>query len=199
MQTTSAWRWRCWLISWLEQTGAGRDVRRPDRPPALHRASAGRPGAFVLGQQGDPAGVPFVAAERGGEEDPDEPEGLLLGVHPGADRDHVRVVVLPGQACRVGVVGERGAGARHLGGVGWVVVLGRVALGAVVHHVVPVGGQGRHEVVLQLEPGVVGTDVYAHGSTIAERLPLDALPTPGATGRRPGTYDLFSREDAVIP
>ena len=39
-----------------------------------------------------------------------------------------------------------------------------------IDDVVALGDQGGDKVVLQLEPGVVAADVYAHGSTMSSRL-----------------------------
>ena len=129
-----------------------------------------------------------------------------LRVHPGANGDHIRVVVLSAELRSIHVVGKRGPSAHHLvcsnlfaiagaadnnaqrAGVGhyslssWdaedgIVILGVVGLRPVVNDFVPVFGKSLDQMVLQLKPGVVAADVYAHGSTIAdpagadERLP----------------------------
>src|SRR6185503_2303382 len=54
-------------------------------------------GLLVVGQHRDPAGVALLAGEGRGQEQVDEVGHLVEGVHPAPDRDHVRIVVLPGQ------------------------------------------------------------------------------------------------------
>ncbi len=42
-----------------------------------------------------------------------------------------------------------------------------------VDHLVPVFGESLDEILLQLESGVICTDVYAHGSTMADPVGTD--------------------------
>jgi hypothetical protein len=139
----------------------------------------------------------WVTTERRRQEEPNHLQGLLAGMHPGADADHVRVVVLSTELCRVQVVCERSPGADYFvrsnlfavarpadhdaqragvghGGLGGrdaedgIVVLGVVRLWPVVNQLVPVLGESLDQIVLQLKSGVVAADVYAHGSTMAD-------------------------------
>ena len=43
----------------------------------------------------------------------------------------------------------------------------------VVDHLVPVFGESLDQILLQLESGVIRGDVYAHGSTMADRTQTD--------------------------
>ena len=162
--------------------------RAAERGVGQRREVAGR---LVVGEHPDPAYVPDLAGEVGAQEDADEPRHLRDGVHPAADGDHVGVVVLPGQRRGLVAPGERGADTLHLvggdllavagtadhdaetalvgdDGLGGaeaehrVVVLGVVHEGAVVDRLVALLAQPADQVVLQLEAGVVGSQVDAH-------------------------------------
>ena len=65
-----------------------------------------------LGDLGDASGV-AAALECGGEKDVDDLVGEALADDAGADRQHVGVVVLSGQARRVQAVAERRPNASH--------------------------------------------------------------------------------------
>ena len=69
----------------------------------------------ICGDLGDALAVPF-RAPRGGEERVGDLEGQALADHPGAEGQHVGVVVLAGVAGHRGVVGVGGADARDLVG-----------------------------------------------------------------------------------
>src|SRR5690606_28639122 len=89
-------------------------------PPASARVGAGAlilavaAGGLVAGHQVDAALVALLAGERLGQEHVDQRLELLLGVLAGAHRDHVRIVVLAGQARGLLVPHQRGADALDL-------------------------------------------------------------------------------------
>src|SRR6266542_6299771 len=91
-----------WGLEPRHPVGAGTVRRRPVAGLGL-----------VPGQHRDPAGVPFALAERRGQEHLDEPAGGLRAVHPGADADHVGVVVLAGQPGGLLAPRQRRPGATH--------------------------------------------------------------------------------------
>src|SRR5215472_3395150 len=73
-------------------------------------------GLLVLGEHGDAAGVPLLAAERRGHELLDEAGGLLDRVHARAEADDVGVVVLPGELRGLVAPDDGGARPAHLVG-----------------------------------------------------------------------------------
>ncbi|GAA3686666.1 hypothetical protein GCM10023081_24970 [Arthrobacter ginkgonis] len=85
--------------------------------------------------------------------------GDLFAVAGTAEHDAERL----GAGGLVGDDGERGTDAERR-----VVVLGVVGGGAVVDDLVAVGGQVPDKVGAELEPGVVGGDVDAHGESSGE-------------------------------
>ena len=160
-----------------------------ERGVGQRRQLAGR---LVVREHPDAAYVPRLAGEVGAQEDPDEPGHLRDRVHPAADREHVGVVVLAGQGRGLVAPGQRRADALDLVGrdllavagaadhhaeaalVGddalgrpeaedRVVVLGVVDERPVVDRLVTLLAQPPDQVVLQLEAGVVGSQVDAHG------------------------------------
>src|SRR5829696_6464340 len=69
--------------------------------------------AFISGKLSDSARVPGVAAEWRLQERPYHLQRLLLRVHPGAEGDDVRVVVLTTELGCLNVVCQRGSGTDH--------------------------------------------------------------------------------------
>src|SRR4051794_34514320 len=65
-----------------------------------------RTGLLVVSEELNAPGMSWVTTERRRQEEPNHLQGLLAGMHPGADADHVRVVVLSTELCRVQVVCE---------------------------------------------------------------------------------------------
>jgi hypothetical protein len=138
--------------------------------------------------------VARVAAEGLGQERLDQAERGRLVVHPRTDADQVGVVVLTGQLGGLDAVGQGAAGAADLVGrdllavarapdhhaqaarVGdgrlgggeaerRVVVDGVVRCRPVVDGLVPEVGETAPQRLLQLEAGVVRTEMDAHGRT----------------------------------
>ena len=83
------------------------------RSGVRHRRS---PRISIFGDLVDPALVAAAAFELRVEEDPRDLLGELGGHDPGADREHVGIVVLARHARGVEIVAERGARAAHLVG-----------------------------------------------------------------------------------
>lgn len=149
------------------------------------------PGGLELRDLPDPPAVPLTIGEWHRKERLDDPRRLGGGVHPSADPHHLGVVVFPGELGGLGAPRQGGSAARNLvrgdlltvarpadhhaeaarvgdhaaGGLDTqrrVVVVRIEDLGADVHHVVPKTGQVTHQKNLELETGVVGTEVDAH-------------------------------------
>lgn len=152
----------------------------------------------------------LLARPGGGQEGVDDGERVLGAVHPAADAHQLGVVVLAGQARGLDAPGQGAAGAGHLVGgdllavaaaadddaeaagvsddaTGGVDAERRVVVGGVVHvrsaveDLVTGPLQVVLDVVLQLEAGMVGTQIYAHGCDCVRRS-SDAV--PGADGVR---------------
>src|SRR6188472_695863 len=174
-------------------------------PSGMRRAGGGRQrrqlaGAFVVDQHADPAGVPLLLAEGRGQEHLHEARHLLDGVHPPADRDHLRVVVLAREDGRLLGPDERAADAGHLVGGHLLAVAGAaddhpqaaglgghgpgrpeaedgivvervVDEGTVVHGLVAVLGQPGRQVGLEVETGVVAAQVHAHPRSVGSAAP----------------------------
>jgi hypothetical protein len=155
---------------------------------------------LVVRQHRDAPYVPLLAGEGGRQEDVDEVGHVVEGVHPTAHRDHVGVVVLAGQgggllaphqggphtldlvrrdllavaratdhdaeAARIGDDRLGGAQAEHR-----VVVEGVVGERAVVDRLVSLRAEVVDEVPLEVETGVVGAQVDAHGVSVPVTTP----------------------------
>jgi hypothetical protein len=143
--------------------------------------------------------VPCVAGERGLHEGPHERNRVVLAVHPGAEAEHVRVVVLAGELSGLRRPGERRADAWHLVGrdllavaraadhdaeaarvvddalrgaqhVDGVVILRVIAGRSAVDRLVAGLAEPGDDGRLELEAGVVRAEVYAHGASVPPRL-----------------------------
>ena len=155
-------------------------------------------GLLEVGDLGQSPGVPGLAGERGRDEDLRELDRVLGRVHPGAEAEHVRVVVLTGELGGLRRPGEGGADARHLVG-GDLLAVARTAdhdpeaariaddtLGGAqhVHRIVVVrvvgGGAAVHGLVaglaepgdqgrLELEASVIRSQIYAHRVSLPDR------------------------------
>src|SRR4249919_650114 len=149
-------------------------------------------GLLVRSEHGDPSRVSFFAAVGRRHEDLDEARGLVLGVHARANRDDVRVIVLPGELCDLLTPGQGGPDSCDLvrcnrfavarsanddaqavrvgadpGGraqdIRRIVIVAVVLVRTAVDRLVAGRLKPADEVGLQLESGVVGTDVDTHG------------------------------------
>jgi hypothetical protein len=141
--------------------------------------------------------VPRLAGERSRDENLRETDRVGQRVHPGTEAKHVSVVVLAGELGGLLRPGERRSDAWHLvrrdllavartadhyaeapriaddplrraQHVNGVVVLrvvdGRAAIGGFVPRLAEPGDNGR----LELNPGVVRSQVYAHGASLPD-------------------------------
>lgn len=165
-------------------------------PAGGGRGSGELAGLLVGGEHVDAAGVALLVGVRGRQEGLDEADGLVLRVHAAADGDDVGVVVLTAELSGLHAPGQDGADALDLvrgdllpvagaadhdaeaalvrGGLlrgaeaeGRVVVHGVVDVGATVDGLVAVVLEPVHEVVLELKAGMVGSEVHAHGTSVA--------------------------------
>ena len=181
--------------------------RLSERPRARAAASGTtrRPGA-----RSSPTSVSLPTGEIRRQEDVHEARGVLDRVHAGANRHHVGVVMFPREPGRVIIPRKRGTYALDLVGrdllpvpgapddepktvrigdggrrrppaKGRIVVLGVVTEGSVVNNLVTLRPEVLRKGVLQLEPGMIGSHVDAHGPSLAGRS-RDAMAHFGQTG-----------------
>src|SRR3954447_13138581 len=146
--------WRNWIaIRWMEWPSgiAAADPRR-----VLARSDGAR--RLELGELGDPALVPGVEGERLGEERVDQLDRLLEAVLPGADGDHVRVVVLSGALRRRDVPQERRADAFAL----------------VRRDLLPVAGSAEHDAE-RLDPRPLVADDRQRGADDERRVVVERV------------------------
>lgn len=138
-----------------------------------------------------PPNMTRILAERSGEENLDEPRGLLDPMHAATDRDDVRVVVLPCEPGGFITPRKCGPDTLHLvrrdlftvsraadddgkaPGVGshtargektirGIVIAVDILRGTAIHRVVAEARQMRKQMSLQLETGMVRGEVNAH-------------------------------------
>src|SRR5665811_279912 len=104
----------CWIEPAGRQTN-GSDLRQVDELRGLRASGVGiRPGRLVFGDEGDTALMAVVPTPRCRKERFDDPGRFVFGVHAGADRHHIGVIVLAAQARRFGAPREYGPYTLHL-------------------------------------------------------------------------------------